>query len=83
MPVGCHNWVQGADLRERHALAQAEPERYDRVRALNPRVRGSSPWRRTHNKSLTCTHAIDKILCRSHVDVPVLERCSLADTGTL
>jgi hypothetical protein len=48
---------------------------------LNPQVRGSSPWRRTRSRPLTCTHAIDKILCRSHVDVPVLERCSLADTG--
>ena len=70
-----------ADLRKRHELAQAEPGRYDRVRALNPRVRGSSPWRRTRSRTLTCTYAIGKILCRSHVDVPVLERCSLAESG--
>ena len=65
-----------ADLRKRHYPTHAEP-------ALNPRVRGSSPWRRTRSRPLTCTHAVGKILCRSHVDVPVLERCSLADTGTL
>ena len=42
-----------ADLRKRHERTQAEPRRYDRVRALNPRVRGSSPWRRTRSRPLT------------------------------
>jgi hypothetical protein len=36
-----------AGLPKRHKLTRAEPGRHDRVRALNPRVRGSSPWRRT------------------------------------
>jgi hypothetical protein len=70
-----------AGVRKRHQPARTGPRRHGRVRALNPRVRGSSPWRRTRSRPLTCTHAIDKILCRSHVDVPVLERCSLAETG--
>jgi hypothetical protein len=70
-----------ADLRKRHELAQAEPGRYDRVRALNPRVRGSSPWRRTNNRSLTCAYSVSKIICLSRVDSSVLERCSVAGTG--
>ncbi len=48
---------------------------------FSPRVRGSSPWRRTHSRLLTCAHAIDKIICQSRVDIPVLERCSLAGSG--
>ena len=37
------------DLRKRHQPAQAEPGRQSQARALNPPVRGSSPWRRTTN----------------------------------
>jgi hypothetical protein len=51
-----------ADLRKRHQPARPGPRRHDRVRALNPRVRGSSPWRRTHGKPLTCTFAADKVV---------------------
>jgi hypothetical protein len=71
----------GAELRNQPKPASAGSQRHIRVRALNPRVRGSSPWRLTRSRLLTCTHAIDKIICRSHVDVPVLERCSLAESG--
>ena len=70
-----------ADLQRRHYPTHAEPEQHHQVQVLNPRVRGSSPWRRTRNWSLTCTYAVGKIIRLSTVDVPVLERCSLAGTG--
>jgi hypothetical protein len=51
-----------ADLRKRHQPARARPVRYDQVRTLNPRVRGSSPWRRTRSKAVTCRFAAHKIV---------------------
>ena len=50
-----------ADLRKQHQPTRARPRRHSLVRALNPRVRGSSPWRRTHSKPLTRTFAAIKI----------------------